>query len=98
MLDYRQVSATIADKITTPVGNQEREEIIVQLKDGVVADTWVIAYGKQNVKVKNRISPNSPYYVITSDPNIMGGEELLEYLRKDESVVSAQLNQQVSPR
>ncbi|MFK8163101.1 MAG: DUF6438 domain-containing protein [Lewinella sp.] len=98
MLDYRQVSATIADKITTPVGNQEREEIIVQLKDGVVADTWVIAYGKQNVKVKNRISPNSPYYVITSDPNIMVGEELLEYLRKDESVVSAQLNQQVSPR
>jgi hypothetical protein len=96
--DYRQVSETIADKIAAPVGNREREEIIVQLKDGIVADTWIIAYGKQNVKVKNRISPNSPYYVITADPNIMGGAELLEVLRKDESVVSAQLNKQVSPR
>ncbi|WP_020568105.1 DUF6438 domain-containing protein [Neolewinella persica] len=95
---YRQVSETITDKTAVPVGNREREEIIVQLKDGVVAETWVIAYGKQNVKIKNRISPNSPYYVVTADPNIMGGDELLEFLRKDESVVSAQLNKQVSPR
>jgi hypothetical protein len=96
--DYRQVSETIADKIAAPVGNREREEIIVQLKDGVVAESWIVAYGKQNVKIKNRISPTSPYYVITADPNIMGGAELLEFLRKDESVVSAQLNKQVSPR
>lgn len=98
LADYRQVSESIADKLAAPVGNREREEIIVQLKDGVVAETWIIAYSKQNVKVKNRISPRSPYYLITADPNIMGGAELLEFLRKDESVLSAQLNKQVSPR
>lgn len=96
--DYRQVSDTIAGKIVRPAAENEREEIIVLLRDNVVADTWVIAYGKQNVKIKNRISPNSSYYLITSDPNLMAASELLEYLRKDPAVVSAQLNGEVGPR
>jgi len=59
-----------------------------------VSDTIV---GRKN-RVKNRISPNSPYYIITADPNIMGAEELLEFLRQDKDVVSAQLNNAVGPR
>ena len=96
--NYRQVSDTIAGRKNRPVANQEREEIIVQLSEGVAATTWVIAYGKQNVQVKNRISPNSPYYIITADPNIMGAEELLTFLRQDKDVLSAQLNNAVRPR
>jgi hypothetical protein len=96
--DYRQVSDTIASFRRQAVANTDREELIVQLKDGVVAETWVIKYGKQNVALKSRISPNGNYYVITSDPNIMAAEELLTFLRQDASVVSAQENQQVSPR
>jgi len=92
------VSDTIAGRKNRPVANQEREEIIVQLSEGVAATTWVIAYGKQNVQVKNRISPNSPYYIITADPNIMGAEELLTFLRQDKDVLSAQLNNAVKPR
>lgn len=96
--NYRQVSDTIASFRRQPVANKTREEIIVQLEPGVVAETWVIKYGKQNVAVKNRISPNGNYYVITSDPNIMPAEELLTFLRQDANVVSAQKNQQISPR
>ncbi len=96
--NYRQVSDTIIGVKARPVAQQERQEIIVQLREGIIATAWVIAYGKQNVQVKNRISPNSPYYVITADPNIMAAEELLTFLRQDEDVVSAQLNGAVGPR
>lgn len=96
--NYRQVSDTISGRKNRPVAQQERQEVIVQLQEGITAETWVIAYGKQNVQVKNRISPRSPYYIITADPNIMGAEELLTFLRKDKDVVSAQLNNAVGPR
>jgi hypothetical protein len=96
--NYRLVSDTIIGSKTKPVGKQERQEIIVELKEGITAKTWVIAYGKQNVQVKERISPRSPYYIITSDPNIMGAEELLKFLRQDKDVVSAQMNSTVKPR
>ncbi|TXF87804.1 hypothetical protein FUA23_17245 [Neolewinella aurantiaca] len=96
--NYRLVSDTIAGTKKQPVAAQERQEIIVQLKEGITPEAWVVAYSKQNVRIKSRISPRSPYYVITADPNVMAAEELLEFLRQDKDVVSAQLNQEVRPR
>lgn len=96
--DYRMVSDTIANIRRQAVADKAREELIVQLEAGVVVETWVIKYGKQNVALKERISPNGNYYVITSDPNIMPADELLTFLRQDASVVSAQRNQQIQPR
>jgi len=96
--DYRQVSDTISGIKLRPAAISAREEIIVQLAEGVVVENWVVNYGKQNVKFKERISPNGNYYVITSDPNIMPSEELLDFLRRDVSVVSAQMNKTVRPR
>ncbi len=96
--DWRQVSADIPDEDIVPVADAAREEIIVQLAPGVEAKAWIIAYGKQNVRLKERISPNSSYYIITADPNIMPAKALLERLRLDESVQSAQLNRQVEMR
>ncbi len=96
--NYRQVSDTIIGREERPVSQQERQEVIVQLNENVVVSTWLVAYGKQNVQLKKRISPRSPYYIITADPNLMGAEELLGFLRKDPNVVSAQLNQPVGPR
>lgn len=96
--DYRFVSDTISTILQRPVAASAREEIIVQLAQGVVVENWVINYSKQNVQFKERISPNGNYYIITSDPNLMPSEELLDFLRRDISVVSAQLNQVVKPR
>lgn len=98
LADYRQVSALIEGKKSRPVAGKERQEIIVELKDDVKPEAWIIAYSKQNVALKNRISPNGSYYLISADPNVMPTEELLDFLRQDENVLSAQLNQQVSPR
>lgn len=96
--DWRQVSEDIPESEADPVAASAREEIIVQLEPDVQAEAWIIAYGKQNVKLKERISPNGSYYLITADPNIMRASELLEFLRQDESVISAQLNGKVGIR
>lgn len=95
---YRMVSDTISGLRLRPVAAAAREELIVELESDVVAKNWVIAYGKQNVQLKERISPNGNYYVITSDPNIMPSEELLDFLRRDARVVSAQMNRSVKVR
>jgi len=95
---YRQVSDTIAGMQRRPVAAAAREELIVELEPGVVAETWIIKWSKQSLALKNRISPNGNYYVITSDPNIMGSEELLDLLRRDAQVRSAQVNGEVKPR
>jgi len=98
MPNYRPVSDTIPSLNLRPRANREREEIIVELTPGTNVETWLIAYGKQNVQYKQRLSPNGNYYLITADPNMMGADELLEYLRKDVKVLGAQLNGGVGPR
>lgn len=96
--DWRPVSADIPESGATPVANMAREEIIVQLNNGVNAAAWVVNYGKQNVQLVNRLSPNSAYYLITADPNLMPAKELLDFLRKDPEVTSAQLNNKAEER
>lgn len=74
------------------------QEIIVELQASVNAAAWIVNYSKQNVQLKERISPGSDYYLITADPNLMDADELLPILRQDPEVMSAQRNQQLSPR
>lgn len=94
---WRQVSEALEDGKQVP-GINDREEIIVQLKEGEDAGAWVGKYGKQDVRLVRRINPNGQYYLITSNPNLMGADELLKFLRRDAAVVSAQLNQRVELR
>ncbi|OAV44737.1 DUF6438 domain-containing protein [Lewinella sp. 4G2] len=94
---YRQRSATLDDG-RTATANGEREEIIVHLRPLVDPVAWLTKYGKQDLQLKNRVSPNGNYYVVTANPNKMAAAELLDYLRKDAEVISAQLNQDVQIR
>ncbi|NJC26357.1 DUF6438 domain-containing protein [Neolewinella antarctica] len=94
---YRQISTELpGGKKAT--GANEKEEIIVHLREGVVAGTWLAKYGRQGVALKEQITPNTQYYLITTNPNLMAADELLQYLRQDEDVISAQENGTVSPR
>ena len=88
---WKQVSE--ATKVQDPDASPDRgREIIVRLQEGADAGAWLVKYGKQGVTLKQRISPNSPYYLITANPNLMSATELLKYLRQDEEVISAQMN------
>lgn len=96
--DYRKVSDEIPDASMEPTAKGERQEIIVHLREGVAVNTWLVSYGKQNVQLKERLGPNSAYYLLTTDPNLMSAPDLLEVLRQDQSVISAQMNNKVGPR
>jgi hypothetical protein len=73
-------------------------EIIVQLMDEVDPRVWIVQYAKQGGAIKERISPNNNYWVITYDTNIIPPQEMLDWLRRDNYVLSAEFNKQVRGR
>ncbi|MEL6275797.1 MAG: DUF6438 domain-containing protein, partial [Bacteroidota bacterium] len=97
---YKQVADSIrrGPNILGQPTNLPPEELIVHLNPKVNPQAWIVKYSKQNAQLKEKVAPNGSYYVITADPNIMGADELLGYLRQDPDVLSAQRNRQVSPR
>lgn len=76
----------------------KKEELLVHLYPEVNPQAWIIKYSKQNASIKERLTPNGHYYLLLADPNSMPTDELLELLRQDRDVISAQRNQQVTPR
>jgi|GEM_PF-330428 hypothetical protein len=73
-------------------------EIIVQLAPNVDPQVWVIPYGKQNLTLKEPISPSSNFWLVTYDNNIIPPQEMIDWLRKDPYVISAEFNKTVSGR
>jgi hypothetical protein len=67
-------------------------ELIVELRPGIEPSAWVVRYSSQQVRIKQRIAPNQPYYLLTHDPGLLPTEELLQWLRQDPDVLSAQTN------
>ncbi len=76
----------------------KQEELLVHLYPEVNPAAWIVKYSKQNTSIKERLTPNGHYYLLLADPNKMPTEELLELLRQDRDVISAQRNQRISPR
>lgn len=76
----------------------KKEEIIVHLRPTTKPDAWIVKYAKQNAQIKEKLTPNGSYYRIEVDTGQMELEELLDLMRRDEAVLSAQRNQQLNPR
>lgn len=73
-------------------------EIIVQLSPNVDPHVWVIPYGKQNLSLKEPVSTSTNYWLVTYDTNVMPPQEMIEWLRKDPYVLSAEFNKQATGR
>lgn len=96
---YRLVSDTIPRLFSATEGMPPtRQEIIVQLRAGVAVNNWIIKYDRQNATVKQRLSPNGDYYLIELSTSAGAVDEILDRIRRDEDVMSAQLNNPVDPR
>lgn len=76
----------------------KKEEIIVHLKAETNPDAWIVKYAKQEASIKEKLTPNASYYVILASPATMPIKELIDLMRRDEAVISAQRNQQLNPR
>lgn len=73
-------------------------QLIVQLAEQVKPDVWVIQYAKQNMAIVERISPNSNYYVVSFNAEVMPPREMLEWVRRDPYVMGAEFNKEGSMR
>ena len=73
-------------------------QIIVQLAAGVNPDAWVVKYADQDARVVERVAPTSPYWVIEANAARMPTADLIEIMRADAEVLSAQVNNRVLPR
>ncbi|MEZ4983798.1 MAG: DUF6438 domain-containing protein [Saprospiraceae bacterium] len=75
-------------------------ELIVNLSPEVDASVWVIQFAKQDMQIVKRISPESPYWLFRYNPNTVAPTEMLETVRRDPYVLSAEFNRQlnIAPR
>lgn len=81
-------SATRSDGSAQRTAN----EVIVQLAGGVNPNVWVIPYDRQGLKLIERIAPNRDYYLFQFDPAAIQATDLLDLLRRNQEVLSAELN------
>ncbi|RMF03384.1 MAG: hypothetical protein D6772_02195 [Bacteroidetes bacterium] len=72
------------------------EELIVNLSPQVDPSVWVIQFAKQDMRIVKRISPNSPYWVFRYNPDRVQPNEMLELVRRDPYVLSAEFNTRVA--
>ena len=67
-------------------------ELIVQLDPQVSPQVWVIPYGQYELTIKERISPNGNYWLLTFNPESIDPQQLLDRIRRDNYVFGAELN------
>jgi hypothetical protein len=68
----------------------ESLDVIVQLKEGVDIQHWMKKFDAYGIRLKKRVAPRQPYYVVTKDPARGSANDFLQYIRQDEDVVNAQ--------
>jgi hypothetical protein len=76
----------------------EPTDVIVQLKDGVDIQDWMRKYERFGIRLKKRIAPHQPYYLVSKDPGMGDANDFLQYIKHDEEVIDAQWDQALSPR
>lgn len=90
----------------TPVdGNRSHEdgvniktEIIMEPVQGVSMDKWLERYQGYGVKIKEKIAPNFAYYLLTWDMEIISADDMLQKIRLDSEVKSAEFNKKIMTR
>lgn len=96
---YRRVLDTVPALFSSDFERKQPQQIIVRLVPGVDGEAWAGRYAQSaGVRFVKRVSPNGDYYLYSTDPNLLETEELLERVRADEDVVSAQENRPVGIR
>lgn len=85
---WERLSAPESDLPPGTIAN----ELIVQLADEVDPKVWIIQYAKQGMAIKERISPNNHYWLVTYDTSIIPAKEMIDWVRRDPYVLSAEYN------
>ena len=57
---------------------------------------WIIQYREQDLQIIKRISPNSPFWLLRFNTDRIRSNDMLEALRRDQYVLSAEFNRKVN--
>lgn len=71
--------------------NVTPDELIVQLVENVDATNWVRKYSKQEMAVIKAL-PNDDFWLVKFNKDIIPPREMIEFVRRDDYVISAQFN------
>lgn len=72
------------------------DELIVNLSPEVDPSVWIIQYREQDLQIVKRISPNSPFWLLRFNTDRIRSNDMLEALRRDQYVLSAEFNRKVN--
>lgn len=73
-------------------------EVVVELKLGVLVDEWVEQYPSYGVQVIRKLSPQRAYWLLSYDTNLIAPDAFITLLKKDEQVLQAEFNKKVDKR
>lgn len=68
------------------------DEIIVQLPEDISINKWVRKYRKHRMVLKKQLREDSPYWLVTYDKDTITPKEILDKIRRDREVRSAEFN------
>lgn len=73
-------------------------EIIIEFNPNVFMSQWLQKYSQYHIQLVKRLGQNSPYWVITFNKTIIDSNDMLELIKQDTQVKSAEFNKKVSSR
>ena len=73
-------------------------ELIVQISNTTDINVWSRKYAKQNMEVVKALSPNGHFWLVSFDDQIIPPKQMLEFVKNDPEVVSAEFNKKLDKR
>ena len=73
-------------------------ELIVQISNTTDINVWSRKYAKQNMEVVKALSPNGHFWLVSFDDQIIPPKQMLEFVKNDPEVVSAEFNKKLHKR
>lgn len=73
-------------------------ELIVQIDSGIDINAWARKYSKQSMQVVKSLSPNGYFWLVSFDDQVIPPRQMLEFVRNDSDVVSAEFNKKLDRR
>ena len=107
-LDAMMVEIADSDgwtRLTKPKNNSNipemdiiENEVVVELKLGVLADEWAVQYSEYELSVVRKVSPQRAYWLVNYNTNKIDPETFMDKLRSDKDVLNAEFNKKVDVR
>ena len=73
-------------------------ELIVEISNGIDINVWSRKYAKQDMQVVKSLSNNKLFWLVSFNDQIIPPNQMLEFVKNDPDVVSAEFNKKLNKR